>query len=97
MNVVFQKRYVKGGWFLKVVIAEAKLEPMNSPVNTVGQHNETWQPPTNGCKNPEPPLVAVQCIEEEHRQICSLTHHPEVGGDSEVGGGDVEKPAPGLV
>ena len=66
----------------------------NCSVDGVGDNTERRHPPAQDHQNSQSVLVRLESVVQDHLEVASLAQHPEVCGDGEVGGDEVEEPAP---
>ena len=65
-------------------------------IDNVGNDDEYWNDPAKEVQARYCLSTLVE-MDQEKLKVSSLTEHPEVGGESEVGGDDVENPAPDAI
>ena len=66
-------------------------------IDNVGNNHNSRYKPAQGQKTGNPKLLLYKCPDGDQSQKGSFAQHPEVGGEHEVGGEDLEHPAPGRV
>ena len=69
---------------------------MQVPIDNVGNDDDYWNDPAKEVQVRYCLSTLVE-MDQEQLQVSSLTEHPEVGGECEVGGDDVEDPAPDAI
>ena len=75
----------------------AKLVLITETKENIWRHHNSWNNPYKNSKPPDPRLFLYESLYQDHPEVDALAEHPEVCGQHEVGGHDVEQSTPGGV
>ena len=75
----------------------AKLVLITETKENIWRHQNSWNNPSKNSKPPYPRLFLYESLYQDHPEVDALAEHPEVCGQHEVGGHDVEQSTPGGV
>ena len=80
-------------------VGVAKLRPAvlivnNKEEGVVRDDDEQWGQPAKDQQTLHPLLVIMESVHQQQLKVGALTQHPEVGGQSEVSGGNMDANTP---
>ena len=79
------------------MVHPAKLIFIIVPKSHIRHENYGGYNPSNNSKPEYPQLFLDEGLDKNHSEVGTFTQHPEVGGEHEVGGEDMQDATPDLI
>ena len=79
------------------MVHPTKLIFIIMPKTHIRDENNSGNNPSNNSKPEDPQFLLDEGLDKDHPEVCTFAQHPEVGGEHQVGGEDVQHATPDVI